>query len=596
MMVRNTSRRLGHGLILALAYLIGSGAYLASSTAAPDESGDRPRGKARPNAQKHNVIRTTTRPSSDQRNDGSGERRIGKGQRNFASESSGGDDDVPAQGENESGESEEEQPLEDIPEFTAEELALEITSLLNDGKIDAGITLLEQFDEFCPPPASAHDTSPVAGIHGLATQRVKRRLFERASIASGRPPIPGDSVRPAADRGQRNPFHPRLDVIDQSTRSQLSTLRDQRNAKLVRCRDLLEAGEVEAALAALDQLTDRLETIPDPHVWSTARLLRAKCLSQLGQMDAARGHIAQVCQYFHGPDAFGLQAACLPGSTIANFTEVVDYVLDEELFAQGNGFVDLHPKKMITRVEPGERARGRFLLINPSPVDACITLYADGIVRERSFSGGTWNLVWDPYLPPRHRGTMRPVCIPPFSQLTILLEAPLINDTGEQLVQISAGGHEIADWRFSTLTADEPALVSEVVDASYNEFNPFYRSPISHELYYRGSHRHITNFRVEASYPCHIEYYDADTGKLLARDVEGDGFFDNFDFDRIGFDHDYNLFPDLALDPSRPVIPIELEITPVMLIPDLEREVTLSVQVQQDGQWLETAQDVVLFP
>ena len=596
MMVRNSSRRLGPCLFLALALIIGNSAYIASSTAAPDDSRERPRGKQRPNAQSNNVIRTTTRPSADERNSGSSERRIEKGRRDIPSERADGGDAPSSQEESGSDEHNEEPREENIPEFTAEELALEITSLLNDGQIDAGITLLEQFDEFCPPPASAHDASPVAGMHGLATQRVKRRLFERASIATGRPPFPEDSVRPATDRGQHNPYHPRLDAIDQSTRSQLSALRSWRNATLVHCRDLLEGGEVEAALAALDRLTERLETIPDPHVWSTARLLRAKCLSQLGQMDAARGHIAQVCQYFHGPDAFGLQAACLPGSTIANFTEVVDYVLDEELFAQGNGFVDLHPKKMITRVEPGERARGRFLLINPSPVDACIALYADGVVRERSFSGGTWSLVWDPYLPPRHRGTMRPVCIPPFSQLTILLEAPLINDTGEQLVQISAGGHELADWRFSTLTADEPALISEVVDASYNEFNPFYRSPISHELYYRGSHRHITNFRVEASYPCHIEYYDADTGKLLARDVEGDGFFDNFDFDRIGFDHDYNLFPDLALDPSRPVIPIELEITPVMLIPDLEREVTLSVQVQQDGQWLETAQDVVLFP
>lgn len=463
---------------------------------------------------------------------------------------------------------------------------MEISSLIQDGQLSEGIALLERFDQICPPSVD----SPAAGVPNLEVLRLKRRLLERASVASGRSLFPEEGDEVGSQR------HGRLGSIDAATRTQLHTLRTYRNRSLRDCRDLLESGDYENALAALDALTNGLESIPDPHVWSSARLLRAKCLASLGRIDSARGHVSQVCQYFHGPDAFGLQSICLPHTTVEHFTEVIDYVLDAELFENGSSFVDLHPAKMITRVETGELARGRFLLINPSPVDACITLYADGIVRERSYSGGVWNLVWDPFLPPRHRGAMRPVCIPPFGQLAITLEAPLLNDTGDQLVQISAGGHEIADWRFSTLTEDEPSLTSEVVDASYNVFNPFYRTPVSHEMYYRGGHRQITNFRVEASYPCQIEYFDAVTGKLLARDVEGDGYFDNFDFDRMGYDHDYNLFPDLALDPGRPVIPIELEVTPIMQIPELEREVTLSVQIMEDGQWLETAQDVVVFP
>jgi hypothetical protein len=480
------------------------------------------------------------------------------------------------------------------PPPTPEELAVEITTLIDAGQIREGISLLEKFDQISPPSSA----SPLAGVPGLEVLRLKRRLLERASGASGRSIFPGEETDEDKDKDKdkRPAGHGRLDAIDTATRRQLAELRTGRKQTLRGCRDLVESGEFEGALAALDALTNGLEAIPDPHVWSSARLLRAKCLAALGRMDEARGHVTQVCEYFHGPDAFGLLSISQPHTMVEQFVEVIDYVLDAELLEQGNSFVDLHPAKMITRVETGELARGRFLLINPSPVDACLTLYADGVVRERSYSNGEWNLVWDPFLPLRHRGAMRPVCIPPFGQLTIVLEAPLLSDTGDQLVQISAGGHEIADWRFSTLTADEPSLVSEVVDASYNVFNPFYRTPISHELYFRGSHRHITNFRVEASYPCQIEYYDAVTGKLLARDIEGDGYFDNFDFDRVGFDNDYNLFPDLTLDPERPVIPIELEVTPVMSIPELEREVTLSVQVFDQGQWLETAQDVVVFP
>ncbi|MCB1095954.1 MAG: tetratricopeptide repeat protein [Verrucomicrobiae bacterium] len=483
-------------------------------------------------------------------------------------------------------------PTEEEPSSTPEDLAGEITALINDGQVREGIALLEKFDEISPPSS----LSPVAGVPDLEVLRLKRRLLERASGASGRSIFPGEESGDRMGKGKHAAAIGRLDAIDTATRQQLVTLRSSRKQTLFGCRNLIESGEFEGALASLDALTNGLEAIPDPHVWSSARLLRAKCLAALGRIDEARGHVSQVCEYFHGPDAFGLQSICQPHTTVEEFTEVIDYVLDAELLEQGNSFVDLHPAKMITRVETGELARGRFLLINPSPVDACVTLYADGIVRERSYSNGEWNLVWDPFLPLRHRGAMRPVCIPPFGQLTIVLEAPLLNDTGDQLVQISAGGHEIADWRFSTLTKDEPALISEVVDASYNVFNPFYRTPVSHELYFRGTDRHITNFRVEASYPCQIDYYDAVTGKLLARDIEGDGYFDNFDFDRAGFDNDYNLFPDLALDPGRPVIPIELEVTPIMPIPEIEREVTLSVQVYEEGMWLETAQDVVVFP
>ncbi|MGK0186474.1 MAG: hypothetical protein ACI9R3_002257 [Verrucomicrobiales bacterium] len=483
---------------------------------------------------------------------------------------------------------EPEEEKEEPP--TPEELAVEISSLIQGGNLTEGVSLLERFDQICPPSAD----SAAPGVPDLEVLRLKRRLLERASGASGRAIFPQEGDDTGTDGHGHN--HGQLDSIDTATRAQLNALRTHRNQSLRSCRDLLESGEFEHALTALDALTNGLETVPDPHVWSSARLLRAKCLASLGQIDSARGHVSQVCEYFHGPDAFGLQSICQPHSTVENFSEVIDYVLDAELFENGSSFVDLHPAKMITRVEPGEIARGRFLLINPSPVDACVTLYADGIVRERSFSSGVWDLVWDPYLSRRHRGAMRPVCIPPFGQVAINLEAPLLNDTRDQLVQISAGGHEIADWRFSTLTEDEPSLISEVVDASYNVFNPFYRTPVSHELYFRGKSRRITNFRVEASYPCHIEYFDAVTGKLLARDVEGDGYFDNFDFDQMGYDHDFNLFPDLALDPGRPVIPIELEITPIMLIPELERDVTLSVQILDGGQWLETAQDVVLFP
>ena len=82
----------------------------------------------------------------------------------------------------------------------------------------------------------------------------------------------------------------------------------------------------------------------------------------------------------------------------------------------------------------------------------------------------------------------------------------------------------------------------------------------------------------------------------MAFDSEGDGYFEDWVEDYVGLDRDYNLFPDLDLRAHEPVVPIELEVEPIMLIPELEREVALSVQVLDRGVWLETAQDVVLFP
>jgi len=332
--------------------------------------------------------------------------------------------------------------------------------------------------------------------------------------------------------------------------------------------------------------------LPDPYAWSSLRLLRAKCLVGLGDVESARGHVSQVCDFYHGPDAFGLQSICQPNVVGDHFVEVLDYVLDAEILEPAHSYVDIHPKKMVTRVEEGEEARGRFLVINPSPVDACFTLWVDGSVWDRGFSNGTWHLTWDPYVSARHAGVNREVCIPPFGQLVVAIDAPLFGPVSNQIVQISAGGYEIGDWHFSTTDPDDPKLI----DASYSIWNPFYRTPISHELYYRGGDRTLSNFRVAASYPCAISYYNALTGELMAFDSEGDGYFEDWVEDYVGLDRDYNLFPDLDLRAHEPVVPIELEVEPIMLIPELEREVALSVQVLDRGVWLETAQDVVLFP
>lgn len=70
--------------------------------------------------------------------------------------------------------------------------------------------------------------------------------------------------------------------------------------------------------------------------------------------------------------------------------------------------------------------------------------------------------------------------------------------------------------------------------------------PLYHEIYYRGSNVHTENVRVTASEACRLEIFDCDTGRLLAVDADGDGYFTS-PGDRVLEDADGDHMPDLQV-------------------------------------------------
>lgn len=163
-------------------------------------------------------------------------------------------------------------------------------------------------------------------------------------------------------------------------------------------------------------------------------------------------------------------------------------------------------------------------------------------------------------------------------------------------VEISWKSEGADESRASTwsITWDESAGARVVLDASGLEGNPFRSIPLFHEIAVPPGEDLAVPFRLRSPLPLRFEYYDPNSGSLLAIDANGNGdFSDEGDFHLSGI-------PGLmaAMLPVRDAgktISVEVNISPAPghAPPTADAPLILEVEVFRDGGWVKEAENIM---
>jgi hypothetical protein len=147
-------------------------------------------------------------------------------------------------------------------------------------------------------------------------------------------------------------------------------------------------------------------------------------------------------------------------------------------------------------------------------------------------------------------------------------------------------------WEYNT---GEKAFETAIVNASYEQENPFFCSVFYHEIFYRGAGPATKNFKVQASSPLRIEIRDLDEKRCLAIDANGNGSFGDKG-DILYEDADMDMYPDLAFSETDDTRTIDLVVYSMGDKSDVgEREVEITLFIKEGDEWLPRAVDTLLM-
>jgi hypothetical protein len=168
------------------------------------------------------------------------------------------------------------------------------------------------------------------------------------------------------------------------------------------------------------------------------------------------------------------------------------------------------------------------------------------------------------------------------------------------LTWTAPGGTAAAKSEF-VFAARQPQ--SSIVNSGSFTARPGWGVPLYHELNFRGSGMKAEDFQFQANIPCRLEIFDVDggrhpsvdAGRLLAVDVEGDGYFTGGD-DRVETDNNADGNPDVLIgDRSRS---LEIFAWPLVPVPE-NTEITISARLlrpEQPASWRTDAENTIDRP
>jgi hypothetical protein len=274
--------------------------------------------------------------------------------------------------------------------------------------------------------------------------------------------------------------------------------------------------------------------------------------------------------------------------------------------------VDIQPSQAAVRVSAphGEVGRARFLLTNETVRTVRGTLEVaakTGVIKKwDSGRSGHWLTLGasadNPSgTPPATAPSKKTLSLRPGERVSVYVEReqPAVQDT-VSLSWSAPGSEALAKSEFS-FAEQQPQ--SSVVNSGSFSVRPGWGVPVYQEINFRGTGLKAEDFQFQANVPCRLEIFDIDggrhpsidTGRLLAVDAEGDGYFTGTD-DRIASDHDANGNPDIVIgDRSRS---LEIYAWPLIPVPE-DAEITISSRLLRSSgvpSWRTDAENILAAP
>jgi tetratricopeptide (TPR) repeat protein len=252
--------------------------------------------------------------------------------------------------------------------------------------------------------------------------------------------------------------------------------------------------------------------------------------------------------------------------------------------------VDLQPRRAMMVPLEGLPARGLFTLTNPSggPVSGNLRFQGKGL----SFRPDALPMIGLDVAKAGGGETLsRAVTVPAGDFVAIDLSSdPQSAATAVSITWEPAQGKpQTAEW---TTDKAEDGVSLAVTDAAEYLDNPFYMIPFYHLLQYRDAFARAVDFRVVASAPARIEFYDADD-RLAWVDADGDGAFVSTG-DIISQDMNRNGWGDITLNPDARETRFRMFVHPAAVVPG--GELNLEIQMRDQGEWITHATDRLVFP
>ena len=353
------------------------------------------------------------------------------------------------------------------------------------------------------------------------------------------------------------------------------------------------AGDLAGARATLGELEAFLKANPDlPDSRRVrAETIRAIALAKLGNRVSAREALRLAREFGKNLPPYQIRWLTAEEETAIMAAVPLSAKPSEPAHAD---LPPLHvqPLEILSIASPGEAARTRFTLFNPTVhgIQGHLNIQGPGAIandlgdRVRFVAG-------------QPEATLEiSRTIPSGAEAVVEVSLAAGPGTTEAKVRAAWQNPDQASGPLSTweVSWDPAAKRSVVLDASRLEANPFRSVALYHELALPAGEAIGIPFRLRSPLPLRFEYYDSDTQALLAVDANGNGdFTETGDLHRRGPNDIAAAI--LAIPPTGGRLAVEVRIFAADGLPLIPAASTclLEAEVYRDGAWSKEAEDTL---
>ena len=355
----------------------------------------------------------------------------------------------------------------------------------------------------------------------------------------------------------------------------------------------LAAGDTEGARATLAELDDWIKTHPDAPAArrANAEAICGSTLASLGDTDAARAAYSRARKI--GEDLPDYQKRDMtPEAEELVLAKVASPATSGESPETTARPLGVQPVELVSVAPPGQEARTRFTVFNPTGGSLRGNLIVTGPGAAPDAPGNSAS--FDAGKPVSTVKVARTLKAGEESVLIVSMAPAADRDNAGVTVAWQNDGQEAGPQSAWQVTWTDSSKGSILLDAASLEANPFRSVALYHELSVPVGESTGIPFRLRSPIPLRLEYLDSGTGEIIAVDANGNGDFTEAGDIYIRTAHGTSsaVYP---VVPGKPILTAEIRIFAPDGLPLLTIGATrvLEAEVFRNGSWVKEAEDTL---